>query len=97
MARQIGDISSPSFDGYAFTKIASRVNVFRFAALLNFLAIAAFHFGRKPSRRRQEIDWVHDCHGLHAILRTEIDGLNPAHHLSGEIRRIHVSRLQLAH
>src|SRR5689334_4792561 len=49
------------------------------------------------SGRRQEIDRVHDGHCLNAILRAKIDCLDAVHYLSNEIRRIHVSRLQLAH
>src|SRR2546426_3114844 len=49
------------------------------------------------SRRRQEVDRVHDRHGLHTILRAEIDRPDAANDLRGEIRRIHVSRLQRAH
>jgi hypothetical protein len=53
---------------------------------------------RSPaSRRRQKIYRVHNRHGLHAFLRAEIDRLDAVHYLSDEIRRIHVSRLQLAH
>src|SRR5207302_11059130 len=48
------------------------------------------------SRRRKEVDRVHDRHGRY-ILRAEIDRPDAANHLRGEIRRIHVSRLQHAH
>src|SRR5579864_8579852 len=48
------------------------------------------------SRRRQEVDRVHDRHGRY-ILRAEIDRLDAANNLRGKIRRIHVSRLQHAH
>src|SRR5713101_2698527 len=49
------------------------------------------------SRRGQEVDRVHDRHSLHALLRTEIDRPDATNDLRGEIRRIHVSRLQRAH
>src|SRR5438270_8328810 len=49
------------------------------------------------SSRRQEIYRVRDRHGLYACLRAEIDCLDAVHNLSDEVRRIHVSRLQLAH
>src|SRR2546427_9188311 len=49
------------------------------------------------SRRRQEVDRVHDRHGRYTIFRAEIDRPDAANHLRGEIRRIHVSRLQRAH
>src|SRR5260370_5477142 len=48
------------------------------------------------SRRRKKVDRVHDRHGRY-ILRAEIDRPDAANHLRGEIRRIHVSRLQYAH
>src|SRR5260221_3357340 len=48
------------------------------------------------SRRRKKVDRVHDRHGRY-ILRAEIDRPDAANHLRGEIRRIHVSRLQHAH
>src|SRR5437667_6911927 len=50
-----------------------------------------------PSTRRQEVDRVHDRHGRHTILRAQIDRPDAANDLRGEIRRIHVSRLQRAH
>src|SRR5258705_11987850 len=49
------------------------------------------------SRRRKEVDRVHDRHGRYTILRTEIDRPYAANDLRREIRRIHVSRLQRAH
>src|SRR5215469_8940138 len=49
------------------------------------------------SCRWQEVDRVHDRHGRHTILRAEIDRPGAANDLRGEIRRIHVSRLQHAH
>src|SRR6266566_73188 len=49
------------------------------------------------SRRRQEVDRVHDRHGRYTIFRAEIDRPDAANDLRGEIRRIHVSRLQRAH
>src|SRR6266478_989583 len=49
------------------------------------------------SRRRQEVDRVHDRHGRHTILRAEIDRPDATNDLRGEIRRIHVARLQHAH
>src|ERR1041385_8652811 len=49
------------------------------------------------SRRRQEVDRVHDGHSLHTFLRAEIHRPDSADYLSGEIRRIHVTRLQRAH
>src|SRR5713226_6364215 len=49
------------------------------------------------SRRRQEVDRVHDRHGRYTIFRAEIDCPDAANDLRGEIRRIHVSRLQRAH
>src|SRR5438445_11136096 len=48
------------------------------------------------SRRRKEVDRVHDRHGRY-ILRAEIDRPDASNHLRGEFRRIHVSRLQHAH
>src|SRR5438132_6471782 len=48
------------------------------------------------SRRRKEVDRVHDRPGRY-ILRAEIDRPDASNHLRGEIRRIHVSRLQHAH
>src|SRR6185437_15814342 len=48
-------------------------------------------------RGRQEVNRVHDRHGLHAILWAEIDCLDAIHYQSDEVRCIHVSRLQLAH
>jgi len=56
-------------------------------------------FGLRPpaSSRRQKINRVRDRYGLYPILRAEIDRLDAIHYLSNEIRRIHVSRLQLAH
>src|SRR6266852_6266209 len=55
------------------------------------------HFPPTASRRWQEVDGVHDRHGGHTILRTEIDRTDAANDLRGEIRRIHVGRLQRAH
>src|SRR5258708_9088141 len=53
---------------------------------------------RSPaSRRRQEVNRVHDRHGRYTIFRAEIDRPYAANHLGGEIWRIHVSRLQCAH
>src|SRR6185437_6131282 len=49
------------------------------------------------SRRRQEVNRVHDRHGLHAILWAKIDCLDAVYYQSDEVRCIHVSRLQLAH
>src|ERR1051326_3186547 len=49
------------------------------------------------SRRRQEVDWVHDRHGQHTFLRAEVHGPDAAHHLSGEIRSIHVTPPQREH
>ena len=74
-----------------------RNQLIRFAASPNLLTIRAIPLRPPASRRRQEVDRVHDRHGLDAFLRAEIDCLDAAHDLSGEIRRIHVSRLQLAH
>src|SRR6267142_2521855 len=48
------------------------------------------------SRRRKKVNRVHDRHGRY-ILRAEIDRPDAANDLRGEIRRIHVSRLQRAH
>src|SRR4029077_11899671 len=53
-------------------------------------------FRPPASRRRKEVDRVHDRHGRY-ILGAEIDRPDAANHLRGEIRRIHVSRLQRAH
>src|SRR6516165_7400044 len=54
-------------------------------------------FRPPASRRRQEVDRVHDGHGRYTILRAEIDHADAVNDLRGEIRRIHVGRLQRAH
>src|SRR5262249_15034078 len=62
----------------------------------NLLVYVPFPLRPAASRRRQEVDWVHDRHGRH-ILRAEIDRPDAANDLRGEIRRIHVGRLQRTH
>src|SRR5262249_53069396 len=68
----------------------------RFATSLNLLASLPFSSAAEL-RGRQEVYRVHDRYGLDAILRSEIDRLDAIHYLSNKIRRIHVSRLHLAH
>src|SRR5216683_348203 len=71
-------------NGFAFVKIASNLidQIRRFSKPPGVRAIPL----RPPaSRRRQEVDRVHDRHGLHALLRTEIDRPDAANHLRGEI------------
>src|SRR5713101_3548829 len=69
----------------------------KFAASPNLLVSVLIPIRPPASRRRQEVDRVHDRHGQYAILRAEIDRPDAANNLCGEIRRIHVSRLQRAH
>src|SRR5215831_21044449 len=55
-----------------------------------------FRFVQPASRRRQKVDRVYDRHGRY-FFRAEIDRPDSANDLRGEIRRIHVSRLERAH
>src|SRR5262249_7693613 len=74
------------------TKANSRIPIQLYPLLTLFL----IPLRQRSSRRRQEVDRVHDRHGLH-FLRAEIHLPDAAYNLSGEVRRIHVGRLQLAH
>src|SRR6516162_826384 len=59
--------------------------------------VRVIQFRPAASRRRQEVDRVHDGHGRYTILCAEIDHADAVNDLRGEIRRIHVGRLQRAH
>src|SRR5712672_1140459 len=59
-------------------------------------SFCAIPFQPPASRRWQEVNRVHDGHSRY-LLRTEIDRPDAANHLRGQIRRIHISRLQRAH
>src|SRR5229473_2056943 len=83
-------------NGFAFVKIASCLTD-QIRSFSKPPGVRAIPLRPPASRRRQEVDRVHDRHGRHTIFRAEIDRPDAANDLRGEIRRIHVSRLQRAH
>src|SRR5229473_1832661 len=83
-------------NGFAFVKIASNLTD-QIRCFSKPPGVRAIPLRPPTSRRRQEVDRVHDRHGRHTIFRAEIDRPDAANHLCGEIRGTHVSRLQHAH